>query len=253
MLFGKDQDAEGLKLPDDERREKGARHAAHAADHGDDEGLGDDRQVHARIGRDARDLERAAEAGEKGAEKQRAGEQHRLVDAERRHHVAILRRRPHQNAEAGPAQEKPDEAEHDGAGGDQHELVGRKAPSEDFHRRAQARRAGSENVLRPEDLDHEILHHQHDAEGGEQLEQLRRAVDAPQQQDLDDDADDADDERREQNAGPEGDGSEGEFEQPRHQGRGRVGADHVERTVREVHDPRDAEDDGQAAGGDEKR
>ena len=41
---------------------------------------------------DARDLERAAEAGEEGAEEQRAGEQHRLVDAERRHHVAILRR-----------------------------------------------------------------------------------------------------------------------------------------------------------------
>ena len=99
----------------------------------------------------------------------------------------------------------------------------------------------------------EILHHQHHAEGGEQLEQLRRAVDAPQQQHFDDDADEADDERREQNAGPEGDGSEGEFEQPRHQGRGRVGADHVERTVREVHDPRDAEDDRQAAGGDEQR
>ena len=155
--------------------------------------LGDDRQVHARIGRDARDLERAAEAGEEGAEKQRAGEQQRLVDAERRHHLAVLRRRAHQHAEAGPAQEQPDEAEHDGAGGDQHELVGRKAPAEDLDRRAQARRAGSENVLRPEDLDHEILHHEHDAEGGKQLEQLRRAVDAAQEQDLDEDADEADD------------------------------------------------------------
>ena len=96
---------------------------------------------------DARDLERAAEAGEKGAEKQRAGEQHRLVDAERRHHVAILRRGAHQNAEPGPAQEKPDEPEHDRPGGDQHELIGRKAPSENFHRRAQAGRAGSENIL----------------------------------------------------------------------------------------------------------
>ena len=67
------------------------------------------------MGGDARDLQRAAEPGEEGAEKQRAGEQHRLVDAERRHHVAILRRGAHQDAETRPAQQKPDEPEHHGA------------------------------------------------------------------------------------------------------------------------------------------
>ena len=94
--------------------------------------FGDDRQIHARIGGDARDLECAAETGEERAEKQRSGEEHRLIDAERRHHVAILRRGADQDAEAGLSQQQPYETEHDGPGGDQHQFVGRENAVREF-------------------------------------------------------------------------------------------------------------------------
>ena len=80
--------------------EIGAGDRAHAADHDDDEGVADGGQVHREIGRLARHLQRAAEAGERGAEREHGGEQHRLVDAERADHFAVLRRRAHQGAEA---------------------------------------------------------------------------------------------------------------------------------------------------------
>ena len=131
-----DQDAEGVELADDEGGEERARDRAHAADDGDDEGLGDDVEVHMRDRRRLRDLQRAAEAGQERAEEQRAGEQQRLVDAERADHLAVLRRGAHQDAEAGLVHEQPEQPEHDRAGGDQHELVGREAPAEDLDRRA---------------------------------------------------------------------------------------------------------------------
>ena len=47
--------------------------------------------------------------GQGGAEEQRAGEQQRLVDAERADHLAILRRGPHQHAEARPVHQQPEQ------------------------------------------------------------------------------------------------------------------------------------------------
>jgi hypothetical protein len=139
--LGEDQDAERLELADDERGEKGSRHAAHAADDGDDKSLGDDVEVHARGRGRLRDLQGAAEPGQKGAEKERAGEEERLVDAERADHVAVLRRGAHENTEARAPQDQPEDTEHHRASGDQDELIGREAMAEDFHGRAQAGRA----------------------------------------------------------------------------------------------------------------
>ena len=55
----------------------------------------------------ARDLQRAAERGEKDAEREHAGEQPFLIDAERRHHVAVLRRGAHQHAPARALEQQP--------------------------------------------------------------------------------------------------------------------------------------------------
>ncbi len=63
----KDQDAEGLKLPDQHRRQKRAADAAHAADHDDDEGFDDDVDVHVQIDRLARDLQSAAQSRPAGS------------------------------------------------------------------------------------------------------------------------------------------------------------------------------------------
>jgi hypothetical protein len=125
--LGEDQDAEGLELADDERGHKGAGHAAHAADDGDDESLGDDVEVHARGRGGFWNLQGATEPGQEGAEEEGAGEEERLVDAERADHVAVLRRGAHEDSEARPPEQHPQSAEHDRTGGDEDELVGREA------------------------------------------------------------------------------------------------------------------------------
>ena len=88
-----DPDAQRLHLGDQDRRQEGAGDRAHAADHDDDEGVADHDQVEPQIGRLARDLQRAAEAGEEGAEREDHREQHGLIDAERTDHLAVLRGR----------------------------------------------------------------------------------------------------------------------------------------------------------------
>ena len=61
-----------LREPDQERGEKRAGNRAQAADDGDDERFGDDREVHAEVGRLARQLQRAGEPREKRAEREHA-------------------------------------------------------------------------------------------------------------------------------------------------------------------------------------
>ena len=92
-------------------------------------------------------------------------------------------------------------AEHERADDDQEQVVGRERLAEDVDRAGQARRARAEQVLRAPDPQRGVLDDQHQREGGEQLEQLGRAVDAAQQQHLDQRAEHADRERREQHAG----------------------------------------------------
>ena len=93
-----DEDTEGVELGDDDRREEGALHAAEPADHDDNQRFRDHLHVHRVAGGLARQFERAAEAREKDAEREDAGEEPFLVDAERRHHFAILSRGAHQHA-----------------------------------------------------------------------------------------------------------------------------------------------------------
>ena len=59
-----DADADRLHLGDDHGGEIGAGDRAHAADDDDDEGVADRDQIGGKVGRLARDLQRAAEAGE---------------------------------------------------------------------------------------------------------------------------------------------------------------------------------------------
>ena len=160
-----DQHAEGLQLADQYRRQEGACHAAHAADHRDDEDLRDDRQVHLSRSRDTRDLQRAAEPREERTKEQRAGEQQRLVHAERADHLPVPRRGADQDAEARSVHQQPQQPEHGRPDGDQEQLIGRETLAEDIDAMAQPWRAWPGDVHRPPDPQHRILHHQHHAEG----------------------------------------------------------------------------------------
>ena len=248
-----DQHAEGLQLADQHRREEGAGHAAHAADHRDDEDLRDDREVHLPRSRDARDLQRAAKPRQEGAEEQRAGEQHRLVDAERAHHLPVPRRGADQDTEARAVHQQPQQPEHRRTDEDQEQLIGRETLAQYLDAMAQPRRARPGDVHRPPDPQHRILHHQHHAEGRQQLEQLRHLVDAAQQKDFHRHAEQPDHHRAGQHAHEEQPGRTLDLQQPGHDGHRHIGAEHVERPMREIHDPGDAEDQRQPGCDDEQR
>ena len=68
--LGEDEDAEGVELRDDDRGEEGAWHAAEAADHDDDQRLGDHLQVHRVVGRPAAAAQ-APRQGRRGKRRER--------------------------------------------------------------------------------------------------------------------------------------------------------------------------------------
>ena len=79
-----------------------------------------------------------------------------------------------------------------GAIDDEKHVVGRHPPAEHFNRAAKARGARTEQIFRAPDPQRRIVDDQHQREGRQQLEQFRRAIDPPQQQDLDQRADQRD-------------------------------------------------------------
>jgi hypothetical protein len=248
-----DEDAEGAQFPDQQRGEKSAQHRTQPADDGDDEGVGDHAEVHAGGCGRARDLQRAAQPGEERAEEQRPGEEQRLIDAERADHLAVLPRGADQHAEARPVQDQPQRGEHQRADGDEEQLIGGEALAENIDAAPQAGRARAGDVQRPPELQHHILGHQHHTEGGQQLEQLRRLVDAPEDQHLHRHAGEPDDSRREQHPQDEGRQRIMVVEQRGDDGHTEIGAEHEEGAMREIHDPRDAENQRQPRGDDEQR
>ena len=223
-------------------------HAAETADHDDDQSLGDHLHVHRVVGGLARQFKRAAEAREKDAEREDAGEEPFLVDAERRHHLAILSRGAHQHAPGRAVEDEPDERENERSERDQQQVVSREGVAEEVDRALEAGRARAEQLARAPDQQHEILDDERDAEGREQLKQNRRVVDAAQQQHFDQRADHGDAERGEHDRGPEANGAA----EPVGQRVTDIGAEHVEGAMGEIDDAGYAENDREA-GSDEKQ
>ena len=93
-------------------------------------------------------LQRAAETGKERAERKHRREQHRLVDAERADHFAVLRRRAHQRPKRVRASPKCNTSSTSGPIDDQEQIVGRQRTAENFDRAAQARRARAEQIFR---------------------------------------------------------------------------------------------------------
>ena len=237
-----------LDLGNEHGGDVGTDDRAHAADDYDDEGVGDHGEVHAEIGRLARDLQRAAEPGEHRAQGEDRREQHRLIDAKRADHVAILGRRAHQAAETRAREHCVQHDENGRRDDDQESVVARHAATEHFDGAAQARGARPEQIFRSPQPQRRIVDDENQREGGKELKQLRRDVDAAQQHDLDQRAENADDKRCGDDAAPEADRAA----HRRRQRNGDIGAQHVERAMRDIDDAGDAEDQGKS-GGDKKQ
>ena len=142
-------DAQRLDLGDDDRGEEGAGNRAHAADHHDDEGVADHDQVEREIGRLARHLQRAADAGER-----RRRSANTTVNSSAwltpsaptisRSCVAARISRPKRVLRQHQMQQQKDGRADD----DQEEVVAREVAAEDLDRAAQSRRARPEQVFR---------------------------------------------------------------------------------------------------------
>ncbi len=138
--------------------------------------------------------------------------------------------------------------QHERAGRDQEQIVGRQISAEDFHRAAQPGRPRPEHVLRTPDPQRGVIDDQHQRKGRKQLEQLRRAIDPAQQDDFDQGADQSDQDCGCENAAPEPERAANRAgERRRH-----IGAEHEQRSMRDIDDARDAEDQREP-GGDEKQ
>ena len=244
--------AEGVQQADQQAREERAADRTQPADDHHDESLDDDREVHLQV-TDSRGICRApASPARKLPSAKTAVKSQRPVHAERRGHFAVLRGGAHArcpSACAGTAATRAAPKTSGPTSGRNTVYCGTTG-CPDLEAALESRRARCEQVLRAPDRQHQILHDQRDAEGREQLEDLRRRVDPPQHETLDHDAGQRDRERREQQPA----------EERRRRGRQRgrdaereVGAEHVERAVREVDDPRDAEDERQPAADEEQR
>ncbi len=198
-------DAERLDLGDEQRGQECAGNRAEAADHHDHEGVGHDRQVNLEVCRLARNGERTAQAGQRRAQHEYTGEQPALVDAERAGHFPVFGGGAYQYSPARLAQQQVQGNEDHRPERDEEQVVFGKAPPGDIDRAGQARGARTEQVLRPPGPEREVLDHQHQGEGGEELQQLRRAVDPPEEKNLGQQAECADGGRGERHAQPEAD------------------------------------------------
>jgi hypothetical protein len=234
-------DAQRLHLGDDDRRKIGAGDRAHAADHNDDEGVADHDQVGRQRRRLARNLQRAAKASEQSAEREHAREQHGLVDAERAHHLTVLRGCAHQPTEAGLGQRQMQHPQYEGADENQEDIVSGQPAAEHLDGAGQAWRARAKQILRTPDPQRRVVDNEHQRESSEQLKQLRRAINPPQQKDLDRSADQGHQQCGQNNAAPEADGTAdlgGDAV-------GDIGPDHIEGPVSDIDDPGDAENQRQ--------
>src|SRR5260370_39288144 len=99
-MSGKNKMPEWISRETRPRRDKGADDAAETADHDHHKYVDNDPQIQRMVHRVARNLQAATERREENPEREHAGEQPFLIDAERGHHVAVLRRRANQNAPA---------------------------------------------------------------------------------------------------------------------------------------------------------
>ena len=126
--------------------------------------------------------------------------------------------------------------------------------AQDLDRAGEARRARPEQVLGAERGEDRVAHDEHDGEGGGELQELGRGIQALQQQPLDQRADERHGKRGQQHARPERQRAAAEDAGDEVAERvGAIRAEHVQRAVREVHDARHAEDEREPGRDQEQR
>jgi hypothetical protein len=241
---GADADAQRLDLGDQHRGRISARNRSHPAQNHDDERVADDVEVHHQVGRLARNLKGAGESGKQRPNAENRGEQHRLVDAKGSQHLAVFGGGAHQPSETGAGDDDLNDHEHEGANADQKQVVGRQMAPEDFDGSTKTRGTGAQEILGAPQPQRGVAEDEDEREGGEQLKQLGRTINSPQQHPLDQRPEQPHQDRGSDHAAPETDRPSGLVGH----GRGQIGAKHVERAMRHVDDAGDTKNERQAGG-----
>ena len=197
----------------------------------------------------ARQFKRAAERGEENSKREHAGEQPALIDAKRRDHFAVLRCGAHQNPPPCAAQQEQDNNESQRSERNQQQIICRERLAEEIERSLQSRRPPPEQVAWPPDQHDQILDHERDAEGQEQLEQLVRPIDAAKQGHFNDGPDPSHDQRRKDDSRPETKIA-GKMLGQRETD---IGAEHIKRAMGKIDDAGYAENDRKTASGEKQR
>ena len=99
--------AHGLDFGDQQRRHIGTWNRSHATHNHHHKRCADDVQIHFQIRRFTRQLQGPAQTGQQRAQSEHSGKQPGLIDAQGADHLAILRCRPHQGAQAGTGEQQP--------------------------------------------------------------------------------------------------------------------------------------------------
>ena len=121
-------------------------------------------------------------------------------------------------------------------------MIGGQRRSEDRHRARERPRSGRRLVHRAEHQLHQVVEDEHEGEGQEELERHVGPVDAPEEEDLHHPANQRHQDRTHEQRHPEvaPEGAEDRV--------GQVGAEHVQRAVREVQHAQHAEDEREPGG-----
>ena len=175
----KHADAKRMDQPDQQGRDKRTTDAAQPAGDDDDKGFDNHVHVHLQMCRLARQLQRAAQPGQRAAQHHRAEHERLGIDTQRGQHRAVLRgsaqalakpRTPQQNVQAQPDQ-RPER--------NHRQLVDGEKLVADLHRALEPGEARCKHLVRPKTPLHRVMHRQAQAEGRDQLVQLGRARHSP--------------------------------------------------------------------------
>ena len=173
--------------------------------------------------------------GQRGAEPEHQRVEQLDVDAERADHFPVGGAGADQHADAGShhheiEHQRDRERDHDDG-----EPIGRiEHAGNDLDRHRQPRRQRQRQARRAPDQPHRVVEKQDQPEGRQHVIEMIAAVEMPQRDEFQHDAEQQRRAEREHDA-------EHETAGPRHEGRGEIGAHHVERAMREIDQVHDAE------------
>ena len=238
---GQERAAHRIDQADKDGRDKGAADRADAADDDDDKGKDQDVFAHADLrGQNGR-LHQAGKTGKRGADPEHERVEQLDVDSERADHFAVRGAGPDQHADARAHHDQVEPGRHRQRHHDDGQPVHRVIDAgKNFDRGIEPGRQGQVHAGRSPDQAHQFVEEQDQAEGRQHVVEMVAAVQPAHGDHFDRHADQERRHQREQHAADKVAG-------PRREGRRKVGADHVERPVRqidEIHDPENQRQSG---------